>query len=124
MTVLASVVIVVGALAASAGLGMWVIGVFLKRVAPEIATPGPLKGGRWIGILERLAITGVIVGGYPEGVAVIIAIKGLGRYPELRGHTGEDSSAASERFIVGTLASFMWAAVIGGGARWAFSALS
>jgi F0F1-type ATP synthase membrane subunit c/vacuolar-type H+-ATPase subunit K len=67
-----------------------------------------LRGGRWIGLLERLAVTGCIVAGFPSGVAVIVAIKGLGRYPELRENPG-----ASERFVVGTLASLVWAALLG-----------
>ena len=67
----------------------------------------------WIGVLERLAITGGILAGHPEAIAIIIAVKGLGRYPELRGGTGDAGSKAAERFIVGTLASFLWAALIG-----------
>ncbi len=123
MTVFWSVLVVLGALALSTGVGIWAIGALLRWVGPEVAAHGLLRGGRWIGILERLAITGALVSGYPEAVAVVIAIKGLGRYPELRGRTGEDSSAASERFIVGTLASFVWAALIGIAALAALSRL-
>jgi hypothetical protein len=46
--------------------------------------------------------------GYPAAVAFVIAVKGLGRYPELREHPG-----ASERFVIGTLASLLWAAALG-----------
>lgn len=63
-----------------------------------------LRGGLWIGLLERLALAGSIAAGFEIGVASVVAIKGLGRYPELREHP-----AASERFVVGTLASFVWA---------------
>lgn len=73
-----------------------------------------LRGGSWIGLLERLAITGTILVGYPEAIAVVIAIKGLGRFPELRAATG---ATASERFIIGTLTSFCWAGAVGAGAR-------
>lgn len=80
------------------------------------ADPGPtgrdavaaLRGGTWIGILERLAVTGLIFVGYPGGIAILVAIKGLGRYPELK-----DNPGASERFVVGTLASIVWAAGLG-----------
>ncbi|WP_225754496.1 hypothetical protein [Actinotalea sp. Marseille-Q4924] len=79
-------------------------------------TPDPeravLRGGTWIGILERLAVTGTLALGYPEGVAFVIAVKGLGRYPELREHPG-----LSERFVIGTLASLAWAAALGAAAR-------
>jgi hypothetical protein len=63
-----------------------------------------LRGGRVIGLLERLAVAGSILAGFPEALAVIIAIKGVGRFTEL------ESSAVRERFIVGTLASWIWAA--------------
>lgn len=72
-----------------------------------------LRGGAWIGLLERAAIVGSILVGYPEAIAVVIAIKGLGRFPELRAATG---AAASERFIIGTLTSFCWAGAVGVGA--------
>jgi len=62
-----------------------------------------LRGGTTIGYLERAAIVGAIALGHPEVIAALIAIKGLGRFSEL------DSSAARERFIIGTLASMIWA---------------
>lgn len=62
-----------------------------------------LRGGAWIGALERLGVCASVLAASPEGVAVVLAVKGLGRYPELR-HAG-----ASERFIIGTLASVLWA---------------
>ncbi|WP_210508873.1 hypothetical protein [Naasia sp. SYSU D00057] len=67
-----------------------------------------LRGGTAIGILERLAVAAVIVAGFPEGLAVIVAIKGVGRFSEL------DSAAIRERFIIGTFASFIWAAACAG----------
>ena len=87
--------------------------------APDLAG-GPLgveardalRGGTWIGILERLAIAATLVAGHPGGIAYVIAIKGLGRYPELRENPG-----ASERFVIGTLASMLWAASLGLAAR-------
>lgn len=65
-----------------------------------------LRGGAWIGALERIAICVAVFGGSAEGVAVILAVKTLGRYPELR--TRNDSGAA-EQFIIGTLVSALWA---------------
>ena len=66
--------------------------------------PDILRGGAWIGVLERGAIAGTLLAGWPEGLAVVLAVKGLGRISELR------APAAAERFIVGTLASGLWAA--------------
>jgi hypothetical protein len=62
-----------------------------------------LRGGITIGILERIAIAGAVVAGFPEAVAVVVAVKGVGRFSELA------ASEAKERFIIGTLASFVWA---------------
>lgn len=76
-----------------------------KRGGPdEKAAKDALRGGMWIGILERVLITGFMLTGNTAGVAVVVAIKGLGRYPELNAST-------SERFIIGTLASLAWAAL-------------
>jgi hypothetical protein len=67
-----------------------------------------LRGGAWIGILERLAVFAALVARWPEGIAIVLAVKGLGRYPELR--SGR-SPGLAERFIIGTLVSVLWAAL-------------
>ncbi|BDZ47548.1 hypothetical protein [Naasia aerilata] len=67
-----------------------------------------LRGGTAIGLLERLAVAAVIIAGFPEGLAVIVAIKGVGRFTEL------DAAAPRERFIIGTFASLIWAAACAG----------
>lgn len=66
-----------------------------------------LRGGLLIGCLERAAVAVAILSGQPVAIAYVVAIKGLGRYPELK-----DTPAASERFIIGTLASMLWAASV------------
>lgn len=66
--------------------------------------PDVLRGGTWIGFLERAAIGAALLVGSAEGLVVVLAVKGLGRYAELR------APAAAERFIIGTLASALWAA--------------
>lgn len=67
-----------------------------------------LRGGTWIGILERIAVTGCFLAGDVTSVALVVAVKGLGRYPELRENPG-----VSERFVIGTLSSMIWAALVG-----------
>jgi hypothetical protein len=62
-----------------------------------------LRGGATIGILERFATAAAIVAGHPEAIAVIVALKGVGRFTEL------DASEARERFIIGSLVSLIWA---------------
>ena len=70
-----------------------------------------LRGGAWIGGLERLAMLGTMLAGWPEGIAAIVAVKAFARYPELR--TGQ-GTGATERFIIGTFASLGWAAACAG----------
>jgi hypothetical protein len=73
-----------------------------------------LTGGAWIGALERIAITTTLLARWPEGLALILAVKGLGRYPELHSAGQTDQSAIAERFIIGTFASALWAAACAG----------
>jgi hypothetical protein len=62
-----------------------------------------LRGGATIGILERFATVAAILVGHPEAIAVIVALKGVGRFTEL------EASEARERFIIGSLMSLIWA---------------
>jgi hypothetical protein len=71
-----------------------------------------LRGGAWIGALERLAVFAGLASGFPEGVAVVLALKGVGRFPDLRAEGR--GGAATERFIIGTFASVLWAAACAG----------
>ena len=70
-----------------------------------------LRGGAWIGVLERAAVFASLAVGQPEGVAIVLALKGLGRYPELR---NEEKTGTAERFIIGTFTSVLWAAACAG----------
>lgn len=77
-----------------------------------------LRGGALIGALERGAIFATVVAGWPEGIAIVLAIKGLARYPELRGQDQPDlavtSHAVAERFIIGTFTSVLWSVACAG----------
>jgi len=66
-----------------------------------------LRGGTTIGYLERIAVAMTIMAGFPEAIAVVVAIKGIGRFSELA------AAEARERFIVGTFTSLVWAALAG-----------
>lgn len=69
-----------------------------------------LRGGEWIGLLERAAVFICILVGSASGLGIILAIKGLGRYAELR----TPNLAKGERFIIGTLLSWLWAGACAG----------
>jgi hypothetical protein len=98
-----------GVLTAVTGGGPVATAILQAADPAAVGTPGGpqdpeiLRGGAWIGAMERAAIAGTLLVGWPEGLAVVLAVKGLGRYAELR------APAAAERFIVGTLASGLWA---------------
>jgi hypothetical protein len=62
-----------------------------------------LRGGAWIGAMERVAIFSTLIAGWPEGLLAVLAMKGLGRYPELK------QPGAAERFIIGSFVSVLWA---------------
>ena len=74
-----------------------------------------LQGGVWIGALERLAVYVTLVAGWPEGLAIVLALKGVARYPEIRGSESEGSQhGVAERFIIGTFVSVLWASACAG----------
>lgn len=66
-----------------------------------------LRGGAIIGVLERFAVCLAVLAGQPVAIAYVVAIKGLGRFAELKA-----TPVAAERFIIGTLTSMLWAAGI------------
>lgn len=76
-----------------------------------------LKGGAWIGALERLATYLCVVGHFMGGIAVVVAVKGLARFPDLKGQ----EPGVSERFIIGTFLSILLAVAGGALALWATS---
>lgn len=66
-----------------------------------------LRGGTTIGYLERLSVVIALIAGYPEAIAIVVAVKGVGRFSELA------AAEARERFIIGTLSSLLWACIVG-----------
>ncbi len=101
LTVLAGVVAVAGGgLVTTQVLGI------VDRASPVRHAGEVLRGGAWIGALERLAVYVALVAGWGPGLAIVLAVKGLGRYPELR---SQEDSGAAERFIIGTFTSVLWA---------------
>ncbi|MFT3887813.1 MAG: hypothetical protein QM713_06585 [Arachnia sp.] len=123
--------VIVAACAVAAMAGNPVVRVLLRRIDAASAAPGDdedvrrarenlglmqaqhqMPGGRWIGVLERLATFVCIVSGFAGGIAVVLGVKGLGRYAELA--TAGPSSRKGELFIIGTFASLLWAAAFAG----------
>ncbi|SEM36981.1 hypothetical protein [Rhodococcus maanshanensis] len=107
--------LVLAVLAAATGGAPLVRAAFRIAKRQEDAGPtpekGPLYGGRIIGVLERSAVAVAILAGWPEGLAIVLAVKGLARYPELR------EPHASEQFIIGTFTSVLWSVAVCGVAK-------
>jgi hypothetical protein len=104
---------VLAAVVAVAGGGLVTTQVFSFVEDPErVREAGAvLRGGAWIGALERLAVYVALVAGWAPGLAIVLAVKGLGRYPELR---NQEDTGVAERFIIGTFASVLWAVACAG----------
>lgn len=84
----------------------------INPAASEQLEPGPvLKGGRLLGPMERLVIVGLGLAGSYTAASLVIAAKGLIRYPELqaarRAHGGPTITEVTEYFLVGSFLSWM-----------------
>lgn len=115
-----AIVLVLGAVAVAAGSPL-VKGVFrlVQRSDGDLPSllpsrPMALRGGTWIGMLERMAVYAAVLAGWKETLAVVLVVKGLARYPEL---SSPDGSTA-ERFIIGTFVSVLSAAGAAALALW------
>ena len=107
------VVLLVAGVLAVAGGGLVTTQVFalVDKDSHTVRAGEVLRGGAWIGALERLAVFVTLIAGWGPGLAIVLAVKGLGRYPELR---NQEDTGAAERFIIGTFASVLWAAACAG----------
>lgn len=88
-----------------------------SHAGPAVPSQRILRGGAIIGILERLGVCLAVLTGQPVAIAYIVAVKGLGRFAELK-----ETPVAAERFIIGTLSSMLWAAGIGAASKVLFLA--
>jgi hypothetical protein len=92
------------------------------RYPPTAEDEPPLKGGRLLGPMERVLIVGLGLAGHLTAASIVIAAKGLLRWPELqakpeREDGGVDSRMwnvhrVTEYFLVGSFVS--WLVALGG----------
>ena len=115
-------VLIAAACAAAAAAHGWCV----VKVVFEIADPpksplesgrtplappaGTMRGGWIIGVLERVSAAAAIGAGQFGVLAVIVAVKAVGRFGEL------DAPESRERFIIGTFAPLATAALWGSAA--------
>jgi hypothetical protein len=69
-----------------------------------------LKGGRLLGPMERLVILGLGLAGHLTAASIVIAAKGLLRFPELSSDRGQQRiHLLTEYFLVGSFVSWLLA---------------
>jgi hypothetical protein len=80
---------------------------------PAVANEKTLKGGRLLGPMERLFLLVLGSAGQLAAGSIVVAAKGLLRYPELQ-RSGRDAGPTdvSEYFLIGSFAS--WLLALGG----------
>ena len=84
----------------------WVLRLSETAAPPETGEKITLRAGRVIGVLERILIfAGLTVSSW-EILAGVIALKTVARYSKL------DEQNRAEYFLIGSLASILWAVLI------------
>lgn len=106
--------VVVGVLVAQLATANVAVRLVLDAVGvPASTNERTLKGGRMLGPMERLFIVGLGMAGQLTAAAVVVAAKGLLRFPELqRGSPHGGPSDITEYFLIGSFAS--WLLALGG----------
>lgn len=113
-----SVVVLLGVVLVQVSTANIAVRLLLQAVGvPAAANEKRLKGGRVLGPMERLFIVGLTLAGELTAAAIVVAAKGLLRFPELqssrRGDGGpandEGPSDVSEYFLIGSFGSWLFA---------------
>ncbi len=113
-----SAVVVMGVALAQVSTANIAVRLLLQAVGvPAAANEKRLKGGRVLGPMERLFIVGLTLAGELTAAAIVVAAKGLLRFPELQssrrstgGAVSDDGpSDVSEYFLIGSFASWLFA---------------
>jgi hypothetical protein len=103
------VALVVGVLVVQLATGNVVVRLLLDTVGvPAASNEKTLKGGRVLGPMERLFIVGLGLGGHATTASIVVAAKGLLRFPELQREVPGPSDV-TEYFLIGSFASWLLA---------------
>ena len=88
----------------------WVLRLSATKPPPETGETITLRAGRMIGILERILIFVGLTASSWEILAGVVALKTVARYKKL------DEQNRAEYFLIGSLASILWAVIVTVGA--------
>jgi hypothetical protein len=102
-------VVLVGALLFELSTSNILVRLLLDATGISAATnEADLKGGRLLGPMERVFILVLAVAGQLTAASVVVAAKGLLRWPELqRSRRAQGPTALSEYFLIGSFASWL-----------------
>jgi hypothetical protein len=76
------------------------------RSTPVAESEKTLKGGRFIGPLERLLIFGLALAGQPTAAALIISAKSIIRFPELQSKGVQDRADGNKTKLIDELTEY------------------
>jgi hypothetical protein len=85
-----------------------VLTISATKTPPEDGAKISLRAGRTIGVLERILIFIGLIASSWEILAAVVALKTVARYKEL------DDRNNAEYFLIGSLASILWAVTMTG----------
>ncbi len=104
----ADVTVSAGAVLLQLATGNLLVRLVLDAVGvPAITNEKKLKGGRLLGPMERIFIVGLGHIGEVTAAAIVVAAKGLLRFPELQAGTKDGPSDVTEYFLIGSFASWL-----------------
>jgi hypothetical protein len=122
------------ALAAAVGFSVstasGVVRCTLAAAGPIRVSADRFRGGRTIGVIERLMILGLVLSGNATAAALVVSAKSLLRFPEVsrqqqregEGGLAQAADVSTEYFLLGSMASWMCALAAAGCALLALGA--
>lgn len=120
----------VAAVAFSVSTASGVVRCTLAAAGPIRVSADRFRGGRTIGVIERLMIVGLVVSGNATAAALVVSAKSLLRFPEVsrqkereeEGGLARAADVSTEYFLLGSMASWMCALAAAGCALLALGA--
>lgn len=115
-TLSAHIALVLGGALLVVGAGSPVVSAIVQPYADQLkAEQGLIRGGRIIGLAERLLIYVFVLAGAPSAIGFLVTAKSLFRFGEV---TGDQQRQHAEYVIIGTLVSFAYAVTLSYLVRW------